>query len=225
MNLPTRSLATASSFLVVLITSWVTRGLRTASILGGLGLHLLPFLLLCIISALILPASRNIWAQFCSCADQAAGDLRSVPHLAFPRFLQVTSFDLMTTPAASTSSTRKSTAPSHGHEGVALTPPPPLPPHELFHMSNPPPQGFAAQLSNFRWAQGSSQPLNVPAHPTGPPPPTSYFSSLQNSISGYVPLRSAERTNEEEAYFALSRWERCEPDDPEAKSKTTKMER
>ncbi len=29
-----------------------------------------------------------------------------------------------------------------------------------------------------------------------------------NSISGYVPLRSNERTNEEEAYLSLSRWER-----------------
>lgn len=27
-------------------------------------------------------------------------------------------------------------------------------------------------------------------------------------LSGYIPLRSNERTNEEEAYFALSRWER-----------------
>lgn len=31
---------------------------------------------------------------------------------------------------------------------------------------------------------------------------------MQNSVSGYVPLRSGDRTNEEEAYFALSRWER-----------------
>lgn len=29
-----------------------------------------------------------------------------------------------------------------------------------------------------------------------------------SSMSGYVPLRSSERTNEEEAYLSLSRWER-----------------
>ncbi|ELU38730.1 Got1/Sft2-like family domain-containing protein [Rhizoctonia solani AG-1 IA] len=33
------------------------------------------------------------------------------------------------------------------------------------------------------------------------------FSRMYNSMSSYVPLRSDERSNEEEAYFALSRWE------------------
>lgn len=62
---------------------------------------------------------------------------------------------------------------------------------------------FRSQLSGFRWAQGrtdDSRPTN-----TGP---SSYLSTLSNSISGYVPLRSNERTNEEEAYLSLSRWER-----------------
>ncbi|KZP30069.1 ER-to-golgi vesicle protein transport Sft2 [Athelia psychrophila] len=63
---------------------------------------------------------------------------------------------------------------------------------------------FRTGLSQFRWAQGAtndSQP---------PPPPTSSnpFSRFYNSVGEYVPLRSNERSNEEEAYFALSRWER-----------------
>ena len=33
----------------------------------------------------------------------------------------------------------------------------------------------------------------------------SYF---QQGLSSYVPLRSAERTNEEEAYLSLSHWDR-----------------
>ncbi|KAL7415799.1 ER-to-golgi vesicle protein transport Sft2 [Mrakia frigida] len=71
------------------------------------------------------------------------------------------------------------------------------------------PQSFASQLSSFRWAQGGSTNDSTPlASATLPPAPTSYWNSFQNSVSGYVPLRSADRTNEEEAYFALSRWER-----------------
>lgn len=34
------------------------------------------------------------------------------------------------------------------------------------------------------------------------------FSYLQQGLSSYVPLRSAERTNEEEAYLSLSHWDR-----------------
>ena len=39
---------------------------------------------------------------------------------------------------------------------------------------------------------------------------TNPFARLSSTLglSGYVPLRSNDRTNEEEAYFALSRWER-----------------
>lgn len=59
----------------------------------------------------------------------------------------------------------------------------------------------------FRWAQGrtdDSRPVgNANTGGAG-----SYLSTISNSISGYVPLRSAERTNEEEAYLSLSRWER-----------------
>ena len=66
-------------------------------------------------------------------------------------------------------------------------------------------QNFRVNLSQFRWARGnnddSQQQTNAPANP---------FSRFYNAIGGgYIPLRSNERSNEEEAYFALSRWERC----------------
>ncbi|KDQ54532.1 hypothetical protein JAAARDRAFT_38208 [Jaapia argillacea MUCL 33604] len=64
-------------------------------------------------------------------------------------------------------------------------------------------QSFRANLSQFRWARGSTD-------DSQPPPPSSNpFSRFYNAIGGgYVPLRSNDRSNEEEAYFALSRWER-----------------
>ncbi|CBQ71103.1 related to SFT2/YBL102W [Sporisorium reilianum SRZ2] len=64
---------------------------------------------------------------------------------------------------------------------------------------------YRSELSGFRWAQGrtdDSRPQNASGGPA------SYLSTITNSISGYVPLRSNERTNEEEAYLSLSRWER-----------------
>lgn len=73
---------------------------------------------------------------------------------------------------------------------------------------DPPPMSsesnFRANLSQsqFRWAQGATNDSQTP--PAGNP-----FSRFYNSIGDYVPLRSNERSNEEEAYFALSRWERC----------------
>ncbi|RPD60780.1 ER-to-golgi vesicle protein transport Sft2 [Lentinus tigrinus ALCF2SS1-7] len=68
-------------------------------------------------------------------------------------------------------------------------------------------QSFRDNLSQFRWARGNNddsqqqqQNSSAGANP---------FSRFYNAIgSGYIPLRSSERTNEEEAYFALSRWER-----------------
>ncbi|KAG9019605.1 protein transport protein sft2 [Tulasnella sp. 427] len=64
-------------------------------------------------------------------------------------------------------------------------------------------QSFRANLSQFRWARGQTdQSQQQPAASANP------FSRLYSSVSGYVPLRSNEHTNEEEAYFALSRWER-----------------
>ncbi|CAO1615708.1 unnamed protein product [Parajaminaea phylloscopi] len=70
---------------------------------------------------------------------------------------------------------------------------------------------FRSQLSGFRWAQGStndsrptaSQPA---AEATGPGGGAGGY--LPNWMSSYVPLRSSERSNEEEAFLSLSRWER-----------------
>ncbi|KAJ7830503.1 ER-to-golgi vesicle protein transport Sft2 [Mycena olivaceomarginata] len=77
-------------------------------------------------------------------------------------------------------------------------------------MPAPPPsneQSFRANLSQFRWARGvtdDSQPPPAAAQPAGNP-----FSRFYNAVAGdYIPLRSSERSNEEEAWFALSRWER-----------------
>lgn len=69
-------------------------------------------------------------------------------------------------------------------------------------------QNFRAALNQFRWSStndpsSSSQPLS--ANATAEP---GFFSRMYQSTSAYVPLRSNERSNEEEAYFALSRWER-----------------
>jgi hypothetical protein len=67
---------------------------------------------------------------------------------------------------------------------------------------------FRTNLSQFRWARGvnddsQQQPSDAGASSRNP------FSRFYNAVGGgYVPLRSSERSNEEEAYFALSRWER-----------------
>ncbi|KXN92703.1 Protein transport protein SFT2 [Leucoagaricus sp. SymC.cos] len=67
-------------------------------------------------------------------------------------------------------------------------------------------QNFHNNLSQFRWARGvtdNSQQAQ-PAQSSGNP-----FSRFYNSITGdYIPLRSSETSNEDEAWFALSRWER-----------------
>ncbi|KAF5361404.1 hypothetical protein D9758_006259 [Tetrapyrgos nigripes] len=67
-------------------------------------------------------------------------------------------------------------------------------------------QNFRSNLSQFAWARGptdDSQPAQQPAQSGNP------FSRFYNAVAGdYIPLRSNERSNEEEAWFALSRWER-----------------
>ncbi|KAI0073354.1 SFT2-domain-containing protein [Panus rudis PR-1116 ss-1] len=67
-----------------------------------------------------------------------------------------------------------------------------------------PEQSFRANLSQFRWARGNNDDSQQQdAAPSNP------FSRFYNTIGGgYIPLRSTERSNEDEAYFALSRWER-----------------
>ncbi|THU93858.1 SFT2-domain-containing protein [Dendrothele bispora CBS 962.96] len=68
-------------------------------------------------------------------------------------------------------------------------------------------QNFRANLSQFAWARSvtdDSQAAQQPVRSGNP------FSRFYNAIGAgdYVPLRSNERSNEEEAWFALSRWER-----------------
>jgi len=65
-------------------------------------------------------------------------------------------------------------------------------------------QTFRENLSQFRWARGNNDDSQqAEAAPLNP------FSRFYNAVGGgYIPLRSNERSNEEEAYFALSRWER-----------------
>lgn len=73
-------------------------------------------------------------------------------------------------------------------------------------------QNFRSNLSQFRWAQGNnddSQQAQTNQQSSNP------FSRFYNAVGGaYIPLRSSERSNEDEAYFALSRWERCAVFDP-----------
>ncbi|KAF8708058.1 Protein transport protein SFT2, partial [Rhizoctonia solani] len=79
--------------------------------------------------------------------------------------------------------------------------------HSIYHgqiMSNNDETAFRASLSQFRWARGN----NDDSQQTQTAPNPNPFSRMYNSMSSYVPLRSDERSNEEEAYFALSRWER-----------------
>lgn len=64
-------------------------------------------------------------------------------------------------------------------------------------------QSFRANLSQFRWARGNNDDSQVDDAPSNP------FSRFYHAIGGgYIPLRSNERSNDEEAYFALSRWDR-----------------
>lgn len=74
-------------------------------------------------------------------------------------------------------------------------------------MSSSAEQSFRSNLSQFRWAQSNTaEPQQDAAGP-----PQGRFARFYNAIGGgYIPLRSNERSNDEEAYFALSRWERCE---------------
>ncbi|PWN52819.1 SFT2-domain-containing protein [Violaceomyces palustris] len=75
---------------------------------------------------------------------------------------------------------------------------------------------FRSQLSGFKWAQGRtddspagrSNMTNGSNSGGGGGEGGGFLSGLTNSLSGYVPLRSSERSNEEEAYLSLSRWER-----------------
>jgi len=67
-------------------------------------------------------------------------------------------------------------------------------------------QNFRANLSQFRWARGVTDESQQAQQSL---PSSNPFSRFYNAVAGdYIPLRSSERSNEEEAWFALSRWER-----------------
>lgn len=67
-------------------------------------------------------------------------------------------------------------------------------------------QNFRANLSQFRWARGAnddSAQAQQPQQNGGNP-----FSRFYNTVAGdYLPLRTSERA-EDDAWFALGRWER-----------------
>ncbi|KAI9512150.1 ER-to-golgi vesicle protein transport Sft2 [Russula earlei] len=70
---------------------------------------------------------------------------------------------------------------------------------------SPTESNFRSSLSQFRWARGVTDDSQDPGAGTSRNP----FSRFYNAVGGaYIPLRSNENSNEEEAYFALSRWER-----------------
>ncbi|GAA5920104.1 hypothetical protein JCM1841_004099 [Sporobolomyces salmonicolor] len=62
---------------------------------------------------------------------------------------------------------------------------------------------FRQNLAGFRWAQGVTDDSAAAAASESSP-----FARFTQALSGGIPLRSNDRSNEEEAYFALSRWER-----------------
>uniref|UniRef100_A0A0W0G1N6 Protein transport protein SFT2 n=1 Tax=Moniliophthora roreri TaxID=221103 RepID=A0A0W0G1N6_MONRR len=67
-------------------------------------------------------------------------------------------------------------------------------------------QNFRSNLSQFAWARGVTD--DSAQHSQQPAQSGNAFSRFYNTVAGdYVPLRSSERSNEEEAWFALSRWE------------------
>ncbi|KAH7099056.1 SFT2-domain-containing protein [Auriculariales sp. MPI-PUGE-AT-0066] len=70
--------------------------------------------------------------------------------------------------------------------------------------TQPPTQeGFRANLNQFRWSRGVTD--DSPAAQQTQPPAQGGWMSRMGS---YIPLRSSETPNEEEAYFALNRWDR-----------------
>ncbi|TIB17165.1 hypothetical protein E3P92_01174 [Wallemia ichthyophaga] len=68
---------------------------------------------------------------------------------------------------------------------------------------------FSQSMGSFRWlgqSQGQEQ-SQTEAQPQTQPP-QSLYATLSSSISDYIPLNSQHNSNEQEAYFALNRWER-----------------
>lgn len=72
-------------------------------------------------------------------------------------------------------------------------------------------QNFRNNLSQFAWARGSTNDLQPSQQQQSQPRQSGNpFARFYNAVAGdYIPLRSNERSNEDEAWLALSRWERC----------------
>lgn len=87
--------------------------------------------------------------------------------------------------------------PSH----FTTAPPPPT-------SAQPAETSFRSQLSGFRWAQGPNNDSRPVAQQPRAGAANESSSFLPNWMSSYVPLHSSERSNEEEAFLSLSRWER-----------------
>lgn len=77
---------------------------------------------------------------------------------------------------------------------------------------------FRSQMAGFRWAQGAQTGSSLPAPAAQPRTAGGFGATLAAlparvgeaaGLSAYVPLRSSEHTDEEEAMLSLSRWERC----------------
>ncbi|GAW01618.1 ER-to-golgi vesicle protein transport Sft2 [Lentinula edodes] len=71
-------------------------------------------------------------------------------------------------------------------------------------------QNFRNNLSQFAWARGSTNDLQPSQQQQSQPRQSGNpFARFYNAVAGdYIPLRSNERSNEDEAWLALSRWER-----------------
>jgi len=67
---------------------------------------------------------------------------------------------------------------------------------------------FRSSLSQFRWARGVTDDSQTSAAGTSRNPFSRFYNAVGGVGGAYVPLRSSETSNEDEAYFALSRWER-----------------
>ncbi|KAI9636962.1 Got1/Sft2-like family-domain-containing protein [Dioszegia hungarica] len=75
-------------------------------------------------------------------------------------------------------------------------------------MSSSNQQTFRSQLSGFRWANSVQDDSAAAASASAQAGPSNAFGRAWTGLSGYIPLRNEGRSQEEEAYFALSRWER-----------------
>jgi hypothetical protein len=76
--------------------------------------------------------------------------------------------------------------------------------HHPSIMATPTQQSFRSQLSGFRWANSVQDDSAPPAAAPSTNPFSRFYNTVTSSVSDYVPLRSGNRSDEEEAYFALS---------------------